>query len=82
MMIQLTDLGLIARDTQMFIFIMYENLLAEEHKAENKKLLTQWTEYLSEFQGSYSISFTKAALLTLAACAMVFIYDGLQVTAK
>jgi len=50
----------------------------EEHKAENKKLLTQWTEYLSEFQGSYSISFTKAALLTLAACAMVFIYDGLQ----
>ena len=34
---------------------------------------------MSEFQGSYSISFTKAALLTLAACAMVFIYDGLQV---
>ncbi|XP_067935017.1 major facilitator superfamily domain-containing protein 4A-like [Watersipora subatra] len=50
----------------------------ERSKEEKSKLLNQWQKYLADFQGSYSISFSKALLLTIAACLMVFIYDGLQ----
>ncbi|KAF6020168.1 MFSD4 [Bugula neritina] len=50
----------------------------ERKAAEKKNLKEQWKQYLNDFQGSYSIQFSKAALLTLAACATVFLYDGLQ----
>ena len=57
----------------------YFFIFVEKCKAEKNKLLTEWQQRMSDFQGTHSITLCKALLITLAACVMVFIYDGLQV---